>query len=94
VTCTAGETCQSAEHLPACPRRGYQGLTPLEHHVIARLGSCWDDICRVVGDGPTRDDDLRELRDHIHAVQRAIGSQAAARAHPACFRLLGERLWG
>jgi hypothetical protein len=98
--CQDDASCRSTAHLSTCPaaqwlrhkETGVVGLTPLEHSVIARLGECWGDICAIVGDGPARDDDLREMRDHVHALQRALGSQAAARAHPGHFRLLGETL--
>jgi hypothetical protein len=42
-----------------------------------------------VADGSTREDDLAELRAAIHVVQRAVLAQAAARAYPGEFRLLG-----
>jgi hypothetical protein len=39
--------------------------------------------------GVTADDDKRELIYHVHVIQRAILAQAAARAYPGRFRLLG-----
>lgn len=53
-------------------------------------GQLWNKLCKVVGDGPTRKADLGELVIHIHAIQQAVMSQAAARAHPDQFRLLGD----
>jgi hypothetical protein len=44
----------------------------------------------VCGNGSTRDDDLAELRTSIHHVQHWVMAQAAARAYPAEFRLMGE----
>lgn len=43
----------------------------------------------IVGDRGTREADLRELLGHLHAIQQALLSQAAARAYPDQFRLLG-----
>lgn len=47
---------------------------------------------RVVGHDRTRHGDLAELLAHVHAIQHALMSQAAARAYPDRFRLLGESL--
>lgn len=65
------------------------GLTELEREVTADLGRVWNKICTIVGDGPTRDADLAEACAHIHALQHTVMAQAAARAHPGEFRLLG-----
>jgi len=47
-------------------------------------------LCRrIVGDGPEAVLDWNELAGHIHVVQRTILAQAAARAFPGEFRLLG-----
>lgn len=45
---------------------------------------------RIVGDGPSREGDLREIVFHVHGIQQRILKQAAARAYPARFRLLGR----
>lgn len=65
-------------------------LTGREQWIIERLGDVWGDICGIVGDGPSRDADLAELCGHIHALQRAVMAQAAARVYPAQFRVLGR----
>lgn len=44
----------------------------------------------IIGDGPTRAQDINEAALRIHAIQHMIMSQAAVRAHPDLFRLLGE----
>lgn len=49
-------------------------------------------LAKVIGDGPSRLGDLNEACGHIHTVQHTIMSQAAARAYPDLFRLLGEVL--
>jgi hypothetical protein len=67
-------------------------LTGPEREVVKRLGDLWGDICDVVDDGPTRAADLNEAIAHIHALQHFVMSNAAARAHPDEFRLLGSTL--
>lgn len=50
-------------------------------------------LSRIVGNGPTRVDDLNELLgQHVHGIQHAVMAQAAARAYPDRFRLLGQTL--
>jgi hypothetical protein len=48
----------------------------------------------IVRNGPTRQADLNELFAHVHAVQNAIMAQAAARAYPEQYRLLGSIVGG
>lgn len=67
-------------------------LTEREKTISTIMGEVWGDICAVVGDGPTRDADLAELIVHVHAIQRSMMSQAAARMYPSEFRLLGETI--
>ena len=43
----------------------------------------------VIGRGPSRAGDVAELAASIHHIQQQILSQAAARAYPHRFRLLG-----
>lgn len=69
-------------------------LTDAERAVVRKAGDLWGDLCAVVGDGPTRDADLMELVVHIHAIQHAVMAQAAARAYPDEFRLLGSTIRG
>lgn len=45
---------------------------------------------KIVGKGRNRSADLGEVVIHIHALQNMIMSQAAARAYPERFRLMGE----
>jgi hypothetical protein len=42
--------------------------------------------------GLTREADLHELVVHIHAIQHAFMSNAAARAYPTEYRRLGSTL--
>lgn len=66
-------------------------LTEAEHEAMVLTVNLWNLLCReVVGQGTSRSGDLRELCDHIHGIQHAVLSQAAARAYPEHYRLLGE----
>ena len=65
-------------------------LTDDERHLIQTLSVVYTTFERVTGYSPvTRDDDLREVRLHIHALQRMAMAQAAARAFPEEARSLG-----
>lgn len=64
-------------------------LTPAEHDAIAMTAELWNLLCAITTDGAARDGDLRELIFHIHGIQRAVLKQAAARAYPDLYRLLG-----
>lgn len=44
---------------------------------------------QVIGGGPDAAHDWNEAAHNIHAVQNAILAQAAARAYPDQYRLLG-----
>jgi len=50
----------------------------------------WNLLCRITGQGISREGDLRELTAHVHGIQRAVMKQAAARAYPDRYRLLGD----
>jgi hypothetical protein len=65
------------------------GLTPDELRALDQTTELVNLLQGIVGDGPSRAADLRELVAHVHAIQQAVMSQAAARAHPDRFRLLG-----
>ena len=82
------EPMSQAEPAQAPPPAGL--LTPDEHQAVRQADLLYTLIAdRVVADGPTKDDDLAEIRAAIHLIQRAVLAQAAARAHPREFRLLG-----
>lgn len=74
------------------PGRSTELLTTAEHQIVADLGEIWGRLHGIVGSGPSRRADLDELRQHIHALQSAVLSQAAARAYPNEYRQLGESL--
>lgn len=46
----------------------------------------------IVGQGRPRPYDLAEIVGHIHALQHMLLAQAAARAYPSEYRLLGVGL--
>jgi hypothetical protein len=48
-------------------------------------------LCRqIIGDGPAAVGDWREMAMRIHAIQHMLMAQAASRAYPEKFRLLGR----
>lgn len=67
-------------------------LTADERRAMKVSADLWNLLNVIVGNGPSRLNDLRELAAHIHGIQHAIMSQAAARAYPDLYRLLGSSL--
>ena len=67
-------------------------LTEDEQKAITMAAELWNQLCKVVGQGDTRENDLRELVIHIHAIQQAVMSNEAGRSHPGRYRLLGGEL--
>lgn len=50
-------------------------------------------VCmKVIGKGPSAEHDWAEMAHRIHDIQHALMSNAAARAYPDTFRLLGGTL--
>lgn len=60
-----------------------------EHRALELTAELARLLSRIVADGPTAPGDLRELTSNVHAIQQAVMSQAAARAYPEKYRLLG-----
>lgn len=67
-------------------------LTDEEKTALDDLGRLWGRLTRIVGEGVTRAADLGEMVVHVHALQNAVLAQAAGRAHPGEYRLMGETL--
>lgn len=68
-------------------------LTFAERQAVRDAGMLYTHIAgHVVTGGPTRADDLAEFRAAVHQIQRAVLAQAAVRACPTEFRLLGTVL--
>lgn len=65
-------------------------LTEAEHEAVATAALLANQMAEIVADGPSRPNDLAEAVHHIHAVQRMILAQAAARVYPDRYRLLGS----
>lgn len=66
-------------------------LTPDEHRALdltAELARLL--LGSIVIDGPARDQDLGEAITHVHSIRHTIMAQAAARAYPEQYRLLGD----
>lgn len=64
-------------------------LTPYEHETLALTGELVGRLHAIIGDGPTGDADRYEMVQAVHVVQKMILGQAAARAYPDLYRLLG-----
>lgn len=64
-------------------------LTEDEHRALDLTAELANLIVTIIARGNIREDDVNEAVFHIHALQRMIGSQAAARAYPERYRLLG-----
>ena len=64
-------------------------LTSDEHAAIALAGQLATLLSMIIGDGTAREGDMQEAVHHIHALQAMILAQAAARAYPSRYRLLG-----
>lgn len=67
-------------------------LTPNEHLVVTKLGECFHLFSEIVSNGETRDADMTEICSQIHVLQHKAMSQAAGRAFPGKYRLLGKVL--
>ena len=65
-------------------------LTDAEHRAMDLTVDLWNLIAReIVGHGPARAGDLAEMCSDVHGIQERILAQAAARAYPDRYRLLG-----
>lgn len=64
-------------------------LTNDELVLIDKLGGCANLFAKIIGEGDQATNDLYECVDKIHQLQHMVMAQAAARAYPKKFRLLG-----
>lgn len=64
-------------------------LTPEEHRLMMMIGKVNRQFHAISENGPTKEQDLTEIRNHIHALQNWVLAQAAARAYPQEYRTLG-----
>lgn len=80
----------AANTIDELEERATRLLTVEERALTFDLGQIWNRLCKVVAVGPSRQGDLAEAVHHIHALQNVVMAQAAARAYPDEFRLLGS----
>lgn len=64
-------------------------LSPAELEAMDLTAALWTVLNEIAADGVARYGDLTELAAHVHAIQHAVLAQAAGRAYPARFRLMG-----
>lgn len=84
-------TCDEpdANNTPDSPET-LEMLTVAELRAMELTVDLWNLIAReIVGSGPSREGDLAEIAEDVHGIQARIMAQAAARAYPSKFRLLG-----
>lgn len=67
-------------------------MTPQEHDAVERAARLFDAVSSLIGDAATASGDRQELAIHIHAIQNMVLAQAAARAYPEKYRLMGGRV--
>lgn len=65
-------------------------LTREERCILQDLGDIASRMAEIVGQGPSRGGDIAEVVSVVHVLQNMILSQAACRAYPGVYRLLGE----
>lgn len=65
-------------------------LTETEHEFMQATVQLINLYRRICGSGPTLQGDLEEFCADIHKIQYRVLAQAAARAYPDRYRLLGE----
>jgi len=69
---------------------GEQGLNDFEQAMAGKIAELAGDFVYLVGaEGETAAADFAEILPHLHALQQTVMAQAAARAHPTQYRLLG-----
>lgn len=64
-------------------------LTPNEHQAVELAGRVACLLDAIAEDGPARAGDLAELCAAVHVIQNGVLAQAAARAYPDRYRLMG-----
>lgn len=70
-------------------------LNEAEKQIVADLADISSRMANVIiAQGPNFAPDWNEAALHIHGIQNMILKQAAARAYPDVYRLLGESLRG
>lgn len=67
-------------------------LTNEELQAMETSAVLFNQFSEIVGRGPTRQADLTEVAFHIHGLQNMVLAQAASRAFPDRYRLMGGTL--
>lgn len=65
-------------------------LTDDELELMNKTAQVANLMYKVIGDGPQSEHDWAEAAHHIHNIQHMVMAQAAARAYPDLFRLMGK----
>lgn len=66
-------------------------MTKDEHDAVGLLASFATIMAtKIIKNGPTSASDMAEVVHHVHILQQLVMSQAAARANPTKYRLLGD----
>ena len=65
-------------------------LTDQEHSALTLTKQLAEKMEKIVGPGNSHKGDLAEFAIHLHAIQNMILAQAASRAYPSRYRLLGD----
>lgn len=65
-------------------------LTLEEREALDISASLANALRRIIGEGPQAENDWSEAAAKIHDLQHMVMAQAAARAYPDSFRLLGQ----
>ncbi len=73
------------------PPGNIEVLTDDEKEALRLTGDLGNLLRRII-QGPQGMKDWDEAAGHLHVLQRMIGAQAAARAYPGSYRLLGQSL--
>jgi hypothetical protein len=67
-------------------------MTDLEHEAMELSAQLANTLHRIIGDGPQASNDWAEAAMRIHSMQQMILAQAACRAYPDRYRLMGGTL--
>jgi hypothetical protein len=68
-------------------------MTPAEHRAMDMTADLYNLLCaEVIGHDRSREGDVAEIAADIHHIQERILAQAAARAFPDRYRLLGGEI--
>ena len=90
ITCDDGCPMEPVRQRVVEPGGGAGLLTGAEHRAMALTVELVNLLAgEVIADGPARRGDVNEVVHAIHLIQRMVLGQAAARAYPDRYRLLG-----